>query len=485
MRELATVRITTKSSLIETRGKIRALAEDLGLGRIAASRIAAVSSELIRRMMTSGHPAKIRVTVDEKGSSTVLGLHFDLKGELEGRLEAALRAVFDEVEIRGDGEKSIGAFVALPGGLKLHEGFLQAKREELERPSPEELSEELKRSRQSFISIVEKSPNGVLVLDPNRKVLYANPTAKRMLGKEDLVGGRLDVPAGAVEIPILRESGEEGVGELRVVPTNWDGEDAELLIIIDITRRKHLEASLREYISKLEQANRELASFAYVASHDLQEPLRMVASYLGLLEKRCRDALDERAQKYIGYAVDGARRMQALIDGLLAYSRVTTKGRPLEPVDSGEVLKGTLRLFERELKELGAEVHIGEMPVVLADSVQLGQLFQNLISNAIKFRSERPLRIEITAKRVDGTWEFCVADNGIGIDPRYHDRIFGLYQRLHERGKYPGHGVGLAIAKKIVERHGGRVWVESKPGEGARFFFTLRAPEEVKNGGEG
>lgn len=222
----------------------------------------------------------------------------------------------------------------------------------------------------------------------------------------------------------------------------------------------------------LKRSNEELEQFAYVASHDLQEPLRMVASYTALLAERYQGKLDERADKYIYYAVDGARRMQELINDLLALSRVGTRAKPPEPVPASDVLDQVLANMQAALRETNGQVSRSELPVIPADRIQLGQLFQNLISNALKFRGEAPPQIQVTAERSADAWVFCVRDNGIGLDMQFAERIFQVFQRLHGRGEYPGSGIGLAISKKIVERHGGRIWVESEPGKGAAFFFT-------------
>jgi PAS domain S-box-containing protein len=243
----------------------------------------------------------------------------------------------------------------------------------------------------------------------------------------------------------------------------------------DVTERKLDEARLEALNADLARSNAELEQFAYVASHDLQEPLRMVASYTELLARRYEGRLDEKADKYIGYAVEGARRMQGLINDLLALSRVGTRGAPPAPTDCGAVVADTLRVLRRAIEESGAQVVVDDLPAVMADETQLGQVFQNLIGNAIKFRGEGPPRVEVTARRAGSMWEIAVADDGIGIAPRYHDRIFTVFQRLHERGRYPGNGVGLSIVKKVVERHGGTVRVESEEGRGARFVFTLPA----------
>ncbi len=236
-------------------------------------------------------------------------------------------------------------------------------------------------------------------------------------------------------------------------------------------------AALKAKTLELQRSNEELEQFAYVASHDLQEPLRMVASYTQLFANRYRGKLDEKADKYIEYAVDGAKRMQGLINNLLSFSRVGTRGKPLTPVDSVRVVKNAIKNLEKTVMENKVEIIVNELPVVLADPVQLGQVFQNLTSNAIKFKSQATPRIEISARRKNDMYEFCVADNGIGIDPEFHDRIFIIFQRLNERGKYPGNGFGLAIVKKIVERHGGQIHVDSAPGKGSKFYFTIKSAD--------
>jgi PAS domain S-box-containing protein len=246
----------------------------------------------------------------------------------------------------------------------------------------------------------------------------------------------------------------------------------------DITDRKRAEAELARRTADLARSNAELEQFAYVASHDLQEPLRMVASYTQMLAKRYEGQLDEKADRWIGYAVDGARRMQALINDLLALSRVGTHGRPFEPTDCGAVLARALGSFTAAIAESGAHITSDPMPTVSADSVQIEQLFQNLLGNAVKFRrADTACEIHISAerRRVDGRemWVLGVGDNGIGIDPTYAEQVFAMFQRLHTREEYPGTGIGLAICRKIVERHGGRIWVESTPGAGATFRFTL------------
>jgi signal transduction histidine kinase len=258
--------------------------------------------------------------------------------------------------------------------------------------------------------------------------------------------------------------------------------ESAALAAAQCVERKRAQATLQERLDQLARSNEELERFAYVASHDLQEPLRMVVSYMQLLKERYHGQLDERADRYIDYAVDGGKRMQQLINDLLTYSRAGRGERPFEPVDLNRLADDVLRGLRVAIDEAGARVTRGELPTVVADASQLGQLLQNLFGNAIKYRSpEREPVVALEAERVDDEWRFALRDNGIGIDARFLERVFIIFQRLHRKEEYAGTGVGLAICRRVVERHGGRIWVESEPGRGSSFFFTLpAAPREAR-----
>jgi signal transduction histidine kinase len=283
----------------------------------------------------------------------------------------------------------------------------------------------------------------------------------------------------------LRDVLGDILAELKVSP-------AELQERVDLyqERARLLEAHASELESRVEARTRELArsnaeleQFAYVASHDLQEPLRMVASYVQLLSRRYQGKLDQDADEFIGFAVDGAKRMQSLINDLLAYARIGTRGKPFSDVDCEKAARAGAGNLALALEESGAQIVYQSLPVLRADAMQLAQLFQNLIGNAIKFRGAEAPVIRISAQHLpqEEAWQLSVADNGMGIDAQYFEHIFRLFQRLHTRTAYPGTGIGLALCKKIVERHRGRIWVESEVGQGSTFHFTIPEREEVSD----
>jgi len=242
----------------------------------------------------------------------------------------------------------------------------------------------------------------------------------------------------------------------------------------ELARRQSAEERLRQYARELEQSNRELDQFASIASHDLQEPLRMIVSFVKLIAERCQGKWDAETDEFAGFAVEGALRMRQLISDLLAYSRVGTSPG-LQNTNCDTVLRNTLQDLTAQAQQKKAVITTDPLPTLPAEPSQMGQLLQNLLSNALKFSGPEPPRIHVSARRSGNDWLFSVRDGGIGISPEQHERIFGIFQRLHGREEYSGTGIGLAICKKIVEGHGGRIWVESQPGDGATFFFTMPA----------
>jgi PAS domain S-box-containing protein len=327
-------------------------------------------------------------------------------------------------------------------------------------------------------------------------LVEANPAFLNLLGLSSIEAAatadlhELHIPPRERPL-VLRKHGEDGrVRErdvhLRRADGTWiwcalsrtvsvaeDGATYVDGLLEDITDHKLAQEALEQQAQELARSNADLQQFAFVASHDLQEPLRMVASFTDLLARRYRGRLDETADEYIAFAVDGAKRMQRLIHDLLAYSRIGTHSKPFEPCDTGALFDRAVRDLDLAIRESGAEVARGELPTVPGDLTQLAQVFQNLIGNAVKFRSDQPPRVRVDAEMRDDAWLFSVRDNGIGVEPRFADRVFEIFQRLHGHDEYTGTGIGLAICKRIVERHGGRIWVESTPGEGSVFRFTI------------
>jgi chemotaxis family two-component system sensor kinase Cph1 len=352
---------------------------------------------------------------------------------------------------------------------------------------------------------VEATVEAIIMTDTKGDIFYVNPAFTVMTGYQphevlgknprllnsgvhptrfyrDLWSTILCGDTWSGEVTNRRKDGSLYDASVTIAPVSDNHGVGEGFVAVqaDITERKrseealrHLTEVLQDQADELKRSNEELEQFAYVASHDLQEPLRMVASFTQLLEKRYGDRLDADGREFIAYAVDGTHRMQALIHALLAFSRVGSRDTPRTPVDLQQVFAGVLANLRTAIAESGATITATPLPVVTGDAVQLGQLLQNLVSNAVKFRGERPLTVHVAAERDGDEWHCTVRDNGIGIAPQYADRIFVIFQRLHTRDRYEGTGIGLAICKKIVGSHGGRMWVESLPDAGATFHFTL------------
>jgi PAS domain S-box-containing protein len=365
--------------------------------------------------------------------------------------------------------------------------------------------ESLRESEEVGRAIFEQATVGIAHVSPDGQWQRANERLCRTLGfaADELVGRQFleaiaeagrpeaaermqDMLAGEgeshmAEVMCLRRDGGSwwcvlGVRLVRTV----HGEPRFFVVVLeDVDARKRAEQELELLNRELQRSNEELQQFAYVASHDLQEPLRMVSSYTQLLQESYGEQLGENGHKWIHYAVDGARRMQTLIQDLLSYSRVATRHHAFEVVDSHAALGRALGNLRPVIDESQALVSNGDLPDVPADPGQLTQVFQNLIGNSIKYRREgHPPHIHVSAIRQGAFWEFSVADNGIGIDARFRDRVFVIFQRLHTRQEYPGTGIGLAICRRIVERHGGEIWFESELGKGTTFRFTLAAAPE-------
>jgi PAS domain S-box-containing protein len=385
--------------------------------------------------------------------------------------------------------------------------FLNEHLEEQVRERTRELelkARELEYQLQITETITTNTTEGLCLLDAEARLTYVNPAAEQVLGwtRSELLGkvlhevGHYQYPDGRpfpqAECPLTQVL-RDGTA-IRNCEDWWIRKDGTVLTVTcsyqpivqqaevlgavvsvqDVTDRKVAEEKMQETASILERSNKDLEQFAYMASHDLQEPLRMISSYLGLLKERYDGQLDDKADEFIGYAVDGAARMKHLINDLLNYSRVAASSSSFGPVDCGEVLQSVLRNLKLAVDESGAVIKADPLPVVTGERAHLEQLFQNLLGNAIKYRSQHRPEISIHCHPTEGMVRFEVRDNGIGFEEKFADRIFELFRRLHARDQYPGTGVGLALCKKIVERHGGRIWADAQPGVGARFSFELR-----------
>jgi PAS domain S-box-containing protein len=437
-------------------------------------------------------------------SDQIIGHHFSCYFSAEdierGKPEEILRTTassgryeYQGMRVRENGSRFLATvtFIAVRDSTGYLQGFYEISRD---------LSE-TKESGAKYRGLLEAAPDAMVVVNQGGEIVLLNVQAENQFGyqRAELVGQPVTtiIPTGfaerliaddlrsatealaqqigtGIELTGRRKDGSEFPIEIMLSPL----ESAEGILVTaairDISKRKKSEEQLVNTVGELKRSNDELQEFAYVASHDLQEPLRMVASYTQLLGQRYKGRLDSDADEFIAYAVDGSNRMQRLIQDLLAYSRAGTNGSALLEISSANALKEALTNLRGTIENSSAIVTHDPLPPITTDSTQLAQIFQNLVGNAIKYRSAEIPHVHVSAtKNGGGEWIFSVRDNGMGIDSLYFDKIFVLFQRLHGQKEFKGTGIGLAICKKIIERLGGRIWVESKPGEGSTFYFAL------------
>ncbi len=360
----------------------------------------------------------------------------------------------------------------------------------------------LRSSEETTRLIMNSALDAIICIDTEGCITVWNPQAERIFGwtETEIKGRRLSdtiIPeqyralheAGLkqylttreqrvinklIEITALNRQGKEFPIELTIIPMQQKDTDFFCAFIRDITEKREAEVRQKEYAEDLKQKNIELEQFAYVASHDLQEPLRTVSGFVELLKRHYKDQSDENVTKYINYITDASDRMRRLVQDLLDYSRLGRE-RILEPIDCNQVVQQVLNDLTMAVQESGAVIHIDRLPVISGYATEMKQLFQNLISNSIKFRKPgQPAVISISATPAEEYWKFKITDNGIGIEDKYWERIFIIFQRLHTKNEYEGTGIGLAHCKKITELHNGKIWVDSAPGEGSTFYFTIR-----------
>lgn len=349
----------------------------------------------------------------------------------------------------------------------------------------------LRANEERLRTVITHNADGIVIVDAKGVIRLANPAAEKILGQTaaELQGVAFGFPVveGEItELDLSRRPGGPGVAEMRVVAIPWEGRSAFLASLRDMTQRKQLEAELRNLNAQLEQRvhertadlqriNTDLQQVAYISAHDLMEPARMVSIYAQRLAKCDPTRWDENADSYLTALIKNAARMHAQLDDLLTYIQVETAPKPFAAINCEELLKWVLLQLQPVINQNQALITHDSLPIIHATAEQAALLFRHLIDNALKFRAAEPPRVHIRAEQQDQMWRFAVQDNGIGLAPQYAERIFGVFKRLHSREQYPGTGIGLAICKKITERHGGRIWVESSPGQGATFFFTLPA----------
>ena len=422
------------------------------------------------------------------------------------RLGPAIRRALEEAEEhleRRKAEESVKEYQEhLEEMVKERTAQLKMTNERLEQEIADRkrMEEILRKSETRYRIVADNTYDWEFWLSPEGKFLYCSPSCKRITGYDaeefmsdpDLLDRIIHPDDRSVFLSHRHEAGEKSVSdeiEFRIVRPDgsyrWISHICQPVFDEggpflgrrgsnrDITKRKKAEEGLKRISDELMRSNADLQQFAYAASHDLQEPLRVIEGFIKLLARRYEKKLDAKAEEFIGYAIEGVKGMRALIKDLLEYSRVGTRDINLKPTDFSEVVDKAVFNLKTAVEESGAVITHDPLPTIRADSVQMGRLLQNLIGNAIKFRGNKAPDIHISAERNENGWTFSVRDNGIGIDPQNAGRIFAVFQRLHTKEEYPGTGIGLAICKRIVERHGGKIWFKSEKGKGSTFYFTI------------
>ncbi len=469
MRPFFQMLVRQEEDVILARQQTRRIAALAGLSANDQTRLTTAVSEIVRNAFQYAGPCTLRCSLLEQDGKSLLGVTVADKGPGMAEVRAG----------REEGSPNVAGAGGLAGARRLVDRF------EIVSAPGRGTSVTLAKYLPHRVDAKQAAAWGALLdrdvpPSPLEEVERQNQDMLRTL--EELRQKEVELARQLDEADRLnRELGEANEELDRtnkgVISLYKEIEDKNVDLLHEVRERKLAE-------EKLARSNKELEHFAYIASHDLQEPLRMIGSFLQLLSLEYGERLDDAGREYVRFAVDGAARMRELIDDLLTYSRVDRKGKPFLPTNMEEVLDGVLLDLGQGIAEAGADVTRDPLPVIRADALQMMQLLQNLVKNAIKFRGAAAPRVHVSAARGDGEWVFSVADNGIGIEPRYRKKIFVIFQRLHTRDEYPGTGIGLAVCQRIVERHGGRIWVESEPGAGATFLFAIPddPPEEAGYG---
>jgi signal transduction histidine kinase len=461
--------VRQEGDVILARHRTRRVAALAGLSLNDQTRLTTAVSEVVRNAYQYAGPCSIRFGLLEQDGRPLLGVTVTDKGpgmaDVEWAMEkcppalggagglAGARRLVDHFVVESAPGRGTSVTLAklLPAGVDA--GQAAAWGELLARESADSPLEEVGRQNRDLLRTLEELRQKEMEL-------------AGQLGEADRLNRELE-----------QTNEELDRTNKGVISLYKEIEDKNVDLLHEVRERQAAE-------EKLARSNRELEHFAYIASHDLQEPLRMIGSFLQLLSLEYEDKLDADGKEYIHFAVDGARRMQELISDLLTYSRVDMKGKPFLPTDMEAVLDAVLGDLRHAIEESGAVVTRDPLPTLRADALQMMQLFQNLIKNAIKFRGQAPPAVHVGGTQEADGWTFSVRDNGIGIEPRYWEKIFVIFQRLHTRDEYPGTGIGLAVCQRIVERHGGRIWLESQAGAGTTFFFTLPHDPPHESGAE-